>query len=567
MISPILRAIAVAVALAAFVDPACTVAARARPRIALVVQADGDIEVGSRLGRDLGHDYEFVNGPDADAPLTIVVGQAYPATPIATLGQISTVSVMSDRAIRIVAIDAPRAIPAGTALHLVVDVEANGRAGVASELTVRAAGVEFGRAVHTWLANRERWRAAVDVVPVGRPPFVFRVAVGAAPEMAIADVAVDRTVERLRVLSYEARPSWASTFVRRALEGDSRFDVTTITNASRGIAVRSGPLARLDAPQLDGYSVVLVGGLERLSASDVRAIDRFASERGGAVVLLPDARIDSGPVRALLPVVSETLLESRATLLTEAPATSVDASELLIPHDVSPGASVIVRTPGAGEPIVVVSPHGAGAVLFSGALDAWRYRAARDAAFDRFWRSIVAGLALAVPPPIALDVAPSLTRPGEHARVRVRAVGRTSGATGESVAILAAIDGRAIRLWPDGARGAFAGTFTVPAEPGVHRVSATLDGERSVTAPIVVRGDAIRAGGAVVPELSMLAATHGGIAVRADELDRLERHVRQTVEPPLESRAAHPMRSPWWMLPFAACLGGEWWIRRRRGAR
>jgi hypothetical protein len=27
----------------------------------------------------------------------------------------------------------------------------------------------------------------------------------------------------------------------------------------------------------------------------------------------------------------------------------------------------------------------------------------------------------------------------------------------------------------------------------------------------------------------------------------------------------HPMRSAWWIIPFALALSGEWWLRRRRG--
>jgi hypothetical protein len=30
-------------------------------------------------------------------------------------------------------------------------------------------------------------------------------------------------------------------------------------------------------------------------------------------------------------------------------------------------------------------------------------------------------------------------------------------------------------------------------------------------------------------------------------------------------RRWHPMRSPWWIIPFALLLGYEWWARRRRG--
>jgi hypothetical protein len=31
--------------------------------------------------------------------------------------------------------------------------------------------------------------------------------------------------------------------------------------------------------------------------------------------------------------------------------------------------------------------------------------------------------------------------------------------------------------------------------------------------------------------------------------------------------SVHPMRAAWWMLPFAACLTAEWWLRRREGLR
>jgi hypothetical protein len=29
----------------------------------------------------------------------------------------------------------------------------------------------------------------------------------------------------------------------------------------------------------------------------------------------------------------------------------------------------------------------------------------------------------------------------------------------------------------------------------------------------------------------------------------------------------YPMRSWWWLLPFAGCLTAEWWLRRRAGLR
>jgi len=65
----------------------------------------------------------------------------------------------------------------------------------------------------------------------------------------------------------------------------------------------------------------------------------------------------------------------------------------------------------------------------------------------------------------------------------------------------------------------------------------------------------------------MLASSHRGIDVAPERLADLEGLIRRTVASPRFSIARHPMRSAWWMLPFAACLSAEWWMRRRRGLR
>ena len=86
-----------------------------------------------------------------------------------------------------------------------------------------------------------------------------------------------------------------------------------------------------------------------------------------------------------------------------------------------PGADVVARVPGVdAAPVIVSMPRGDGRLLLSGAMDAWRFRAADNGAFDRFWQSTIAGLALAVPPPIAIGVEPPLLRPGERGDVTVR---------------------------------------------------------------------------------------------------------------------------------------------------
>jgi hypothetical protein len=272
--------------------------------------------------------------------------------------------------------------------------------GATTDLAVRIAGVEAGRATHAWTRDRERWRAALDLVPVGSPPFVLHVEAAPLPaERSRADNAADVLVQsdarRLRVLVYEPRPSWASTSVRRALEDDPRVAVASVSYASRGIASATAGVqpSRVLDDDLDRFDAIVVGGLERLTAADVRALDRFMRERGGSVVLLPDARVDAGPVRDLMPgsMLSQVLLEKPASLEVQATMPRLDASEILVAREVVSGADVLARMSGSNDAVVFASPRGDGRLLFSGALDAWRFRGDRQARFDRFWRSAIAG--------------------------------------------------------------------------------------------------------------------------------------------------------------------------------
>jgi hypothetical protein len=67
--------------------------------------------------------------------------------------------------------------------------------------------------------------------------------------------------------------------------------------------------------------------------------------------------------------------------------------------------------------------------------------------------------------------------------------------------------------------------------------------------------------------LALLAESHGGINVTPDRLADLETHLRRNVTASPIRTTSHPMRSAWWIIPFAACLTGEWWLRRRKGLR
>jgi hypothetical protein len=197
-------------------------------------------------------------------------------------------------------------------------------------------------------------------------------------------------------------------------------------------------------------------------------------------------------------------------------------------------------------------------------MDAWRFRVANDRAFDRFWQATVAGLALAAPPPVDIIVTPSPVGTGERAAVVVRARGAAASAR-----FSASVDDRPIRLWPDAEPGVYRGEFVADTKPRVSKVQATVaDGiERSDSAAVAVRAGARHASDPALAPVAVLASAHGGVDVAPERIADLERFVRGSVKPLRAPQPARPMRSAWWMAPFAACLAGEWWLRRRAGRR
>jgi hypothetical protein len=263
----------------------------------------------------------------------------------------------------------------------------------------------------------------------------------------------------------------------------------------------------------------------------------------------------------------ERLLDRPAPMAALAAPLRLAASELLEASSLPPGAAVLAQSP-SDHPVVWTIPHGEGRLLFSGALDSWRSRADAEAGHDRFWRSAIAGLALAARPDVAVDVFPS--RPATGARVevtaRVRRLERER--LQDRLSMGAALDsGEIVRLWPASAQGTFGGSFVVrPAAGDQGRtVTVSLAGTEVTGAARFIVDDTPRE--AAGPPLALLAESHGGVNVTVDDLATLVRHVRTTVPPQTVSTTRHPMRAVWWMMPFAACLSGEWWLRRRAGRR
>jgi hypothetical protein len=276
-------------------------------------------------------------------------------------------------------------------------------------------------------------------------------------------------------------------------------------------------------------------------------------------------RMNEGAIRDLLSIeMTERLLERPEKLSMAYGAAPLEASELLIASHLNSGdgpADTLAKAAG-GAPVILSTARGGGRLLVSGAMDAWRFRANGNRAFDRFWQATIAGLALAAPPPIDISVAPPLLRPFEKGEVTVRVRSRAH------VPIAASIDGdEVIRLRPDPEDGVFRGRFTARGTPGRSTIDVRLadPARQSASRTVLVQADARRI--AAGPALSMLSSSHRGIDVTPDRIAELERFVRGAATAPDAAVARRPMRSAWWLLPFAACLSAEWVLRRRRGFR
>jgi hypothetical protein len=256
-------------------------------------------------------------------------------------------------------------------------------------------------------------------------------------------------------------------------------------------------------------------------------------------------------------------------------APELRASELAVPRTPREGAMPIATLQqGGAERVVVFSvPIGAGQMIFSGALDAWRFRADDNGSFAAFWRAAVGSAAMAARNVVEAALDPGVARPGE--RVRVRASVRSSAMELRGVALEAPLIGAElvdtrgtltrVRLWPLPDAGVYEGELEAPAE-GRYEVRVVSGTKISAGAVLIVRGDAARPVVDSARALQAVSAATGGVFVTEDDLGRLSSYLR-ALPSPVQSVRRHILRSPWWVVAFVALLGTEWTMRRVRGLR
>jgi hypothetical protein len=587
------RWLAIAIAVAAMIDPELSVPRLTRPVVRVIATVPHDPRAFEAQLRRAG----FVIDPTQEEAARLLIadhaasasGSPLPASSFPLPG--SSAQARERAAHTIWALNAAPAAPnlriaravgpsvrfPGQAIEIRVELHADGVPGRTSEIVLEDRGIPVATLRRDWKEPRERWEASLQYLPPGAAAARLRVrASAAAGETSLADnradIAVPATRGPVRILVVEAAVTWPAMFVRRALEGEPAFDVSAVQRAAKSVATRAGgPPATLTRGALSAFEVVVIGGPDSLGAGDLDGLRWFIEERGGLVLFIPDQR-PSGRYLELIGIPSATprILESPSRL-----QHGLHASDMLIPAVLPPSATPLVSD-GEGNPVIFSIRRGAGAIVFSGALDAWRYR---DDAYAQFWREVISSHAAAVPPPIELRLHPAIAAPGQPVRISVLL--RRGDIAGADVLALPNLSARAvapggevddpIRLWPTVEPGVYEGEWRARTA-GPYSISVTAVDPPSrlrrfgeTSAALVVAADAVHGSDADPESLAIVTSASGGQVFPIDQAPALVDAMESRHSPRTSMTPSHPMRSPWWLIPFAGLLCAEWAVRRKRG--
>jgi hypothetical protein len=581
----VLRAGACVIALLGLVDPLITSSRPVRAVVSLVGApglADSDRALMDRVAGVLGTRFVVTRGGlSADAVAVVAVGERIPND--ADRVAVPAFAVMPEPAgptVRIEALRAPGRAPVDSHVPLVAVIRVTGASRAQLDVTLTAGGVMVDRVTRRVSSDEERLEIPLSLVPANEGLVAARVTAAVAGSdqasaSAVADTALPVDHRAWRVLVFDPRPSWMSTFVRRALEEDPRFAVAnrTMTSRTASAGTLDSPTRLTGAAALERFEAIVVGAPDALKEDEVRGLESYLRRRGGAVVLLMDSSRASSSVDRLLGVERWSHDTGAAPFdlwQTSTRAIALRASEVRWPKPLPASAVVLVYRDESTPAVIWQTPVGAGRIVVSGALDAWRHRTSGAVSVDRFWRQAIASAAGATPPPIEIRFEKSVVALGESVRAhivltRVALAASQALSTGE---VAGAITGPAgasfVRLWPDGPPGQFAAMLPAAAKAGTYRLSVTSLDEQA-DAEWLVSPSPRAAVGNERDLVRMWTTSRGGVVVHERSLGGLPAAIDRAVVPVRRDQRWYPMRQPWWIVPFTALLGAEWWMRRRSG--
>jgi hypothetical protein len=563
----LLRAIAIIIALVAAIDPSVTSERAGKPIVSVVTSsAPRDSALAERTARALAKEFTIVRAPFGAAAGTVIIGDQLPieASEIAS----PAFALFADEGEPVATItDArlPHTAPPNSRVRIVVTSQVTGARGRTVDVALSAEGLVVDRASRVVGANNERLTIPLTFVPTASGPAPLRVSVliAGSRQSAVADLLVDVRDQRWSVLFFDPRPSWMSTFVRRALERDPRFLVTSRVMTSRNVSTDAGrpPASLNELATLSSFDAIIVGAPDALGENDVTGLDAYMRRRGGSVVLLFDQRAAGAYQRLTSAESWQVNTDSSIVSIARSSGDTavLRASEIMWPERLPAGAEVIASTVAAStstknaaapRAIAWRLPVGAGRLVVNGALDAWRYR--DRSRFDEFWQTLIAESSNASPP--AVDVHLSDATPPAGERIVVDVIARDAALDDRSSeravpthasAALSLLDGSGastpFKLWRADGVGHLQGVVQAPEKPGTYHITVSTDAAEAAV-PLLV-GSAQH----VTPNERDLVATwvasRGGRAISASRIAELPAELRRAIRPASRRETWHPMRS------------------------
>ncbi len=566
-----LRAVAILIALLAVIDPAWTRRASVRPAVVVLSASPSTSDLSAQILTTLTPMFDVSTNAAPGAAAYVIAGRDLPDGWIPPDGAVvmAVTPTPSTQRVAIERMAAPADVLFDSVATLQLDLTVPGTGTRDVTLSLHVDGVHRQDVVRRVEAAESQVTVPVTFVPSRLGVARVRVdAVMPSGQIASVETAIGVTSRVWRVLVFDGRPTYASTFVRRALEADSRFDVVARSLTSRGVSTTVGtaPPTLTDASALSSFDLVIVGAPEVLGTPEAAALERYLRERHGAVVLLPES--GDGDLLPRLTGVSPWRDERRAeNSRVTAGAHSWNASEFVWPASWPP---LVTPMASMGDERTAVAPVwqmpvGAGRLVVSSAIDGWRSRADVTAGYAAFWRLTAATVAAATPTPIHVQMDERLLQPGAPAGVVV-----WQWAADTLTALVEDVNGVAtpVRLWPSESGGPSRGVFRAPEVAGRYRVRVTSRrGDSGVIEFVVDESARLRATSDGNGLASAAATAHGGATIAADAIATLPERLTRVLPITTTTEQWHVMRSVWWIIPFALCATGEWWLRRRRGLR
>ena len=448
-------------------------------------------------------------------------------------------------------------VPAeSTRLRVVVADAATGREQGRAEVMRPAVDTHgFVTVVVPWLATRVGEQRLRVVASIPGDDSVRPSAPG--------DVTVDVRPATVRVDVLEARPTWAARFARLALADVAGVELQTEVRVAPGITTRTAfrgaetTAARADA------DVILVGGIDALSSSDVARLETGVRERGQALVLLMDEPPGAGPWRRLWPDFAASVRSVPTPTAASVGGHKWKVREwLALP--MSTGGTPLAFLE-SGAPIVVGRGLGAGRVVLVTALDAWRWRADTDVAFAAGWQALVQRLGADVPPAVATTAWASGS--GRARTLQVEVTARPDVLRAGDLSVTAGVgEPRRTIVLQHVAAGRWRGavrTGTAAIEPLVvdAHVGTRVVGQARVA--VDMRPLALVASW---DDVARHQVSHGRLAAGRETRAAAMSRLRESLRPSDQDRWF--VTRTWWFAGLAlGVLGAEWILRRLTGAR